>query len=64
MTIVELEKITEEIKWNIARNGNVMFHEYIPKEEMDEIIDTLIAMVFSLHNLLYKEVDGELYDYM
>lgn len=61
----ELEKITEKIIYDVARNGDVMYHYYsIPKEEIDEIIDTLIAMLFSLHNLLYKEINGELYDYM
>lgn len=62
MTIVELEKITDKIKWDVARDEDVMHHSYLTPK--DDIIDTLIAMVFSLHNLLYKEVTGELYDYM
>ena len=65
MTKEELQKVTDAIIYGVARNGVVMYHsDYLPKEEINEIIEILIAMVFSLHNLLYKEIEGDLYDYM
>ena len=61
----ELMNITDYIVWNIARNRDFMYHDYkFDKEKLDDYIDELIAMVFSLHDLLYNEINGDRYNYM
>lgn len=59
MTKKELDIITDWIKWNIARNSEVMFDEKIWDFEPD-----IVGVIMSLHNLLYEQVTGERYDYM
>lgn len=64
----EVDKITCWIKDHIMRNSDIM-HNYdvrnITFESDKELLDIdLIDIIASLHNMLYKEVTGEYYDYM
>lgn len=60
MTKEQLNKITEYLKENVWRNGNVMFD----KECIEEgDVENLVDIISSLHNLLHEEVTGERYDY-
>lgn len=68
MTQGKLEEITSFLVTNIFRNSDIMFNDVIrgnhrgiadgPEEE------DLCYIIASLHNMLYKEVTGEYYDYM
>lgn len=59
MTQEELNKVTLWIKENVAENG------YFLSMQDEAVKDDIKAseVIFSLHNLLYKEVTGESYDY-
>ena len=63
MSIEQLDYITLWIKNNIMRNNKVMFDDAIRGNDGYQDID-LIEVIASLHNMLYKEVTGEYYDYM
>lgn len=68
MTAEELNNITQWVKENIMRNSSIMFDDdirdiYIGNGKSYQEID-LIEVIASLHNMLYKEVTGEYYDYM
>lgn len=63
MTKEELDNITIWIKENVMRNNKIMFEETIRGDDGYQDID-LIEVIASLHNMLYKEVTGEYYDYM
>lgn len=65
------EKLTEITTWiikNIMRNDQIMFEPYVRGSYIrgDNIYEEadLIEVIASLHNMLYKEVTGEYYDYM
>ena len=64
MTKEELDNITLWIKNNIMRDSNIMFDDNIRGDcyEFQDI--DMIEVIASLHNMLYKEVTGEYYDYM
>ena len=64
MTKEELDNITHWIKNNIMRDSNIMFDDNIRGDcyEFQDI--DMIEVIASLHNMLYKEVTGEYYDYM
>lgn len=63
MTKEELDNITLWIKEHIMRNNKIMFDAAIRGDNVYQDID-LIVVIASLHNMLYKEVTGEYYDYM
>ena len=63
MTKYELDNITFWIKENVMRNSKIMFDDAIRGDDGYQDID-LIEVIASLHNMLYKEVTGEYYDYM
>ena len=63
MTREELDNITVWIKDNIMRNSKIMFEDAVRGNDDYYDID-LIEVIASLHNMLYKEVTGEYYDYM
>ena len=63
MTKEELDNITVWIKENVMRNNKIMFDVAIRGDDGYQDID-LIEVIASLHNMLYKEVTGEYYDYM
>lgn len=65
MTEKQLSDITIYIKDHIVRNSDVMYAAYgkTSPDEIDDVIWMLQNTVCTLHNLLYKEVTGELYDY-
>ena len=58
-----LDAITWWIKVNIMRNDRIMFDDVIRGDGVYQYID-LVEVIASLHNMLYKEVTGEYYDYM
>lgn len=60
MTKDQLNKITEYLKENVWRNGNVMYDNHCI-EEGD--VGNLVDIISSLHNILYEEVTGERYNY-
>lgn len=63
MTREDLDAITFWLKVNIMRNDNIMFDDVIRGDDEYQVID-LIEVIASLHNMLYKEVTGEYYNYM
>ena len=63
MTKEKLDSITLWIKENIMRNNKIMFEDAIRGYDGYQDID-MIEVIASLHNMLYKEVTGEYYDYM
>ena len=63
MTKEELDNITYWIKEHIMRNSDIMFEDIIRGDDDYQDID-LIEVIASLHNMLYKEVTGDYYDYM
>jgi len=63
MTRDKLDVITYWIRENIMRNPNIMLDDAIRGDDIYRDID-LIEVIASLHNMLYKEVTGEYYDYM
>ena len=63
MTRGELDSITAWIINNVMRNSKIMFEDAVRGDEKYYDID-LIEVIASLHNMLYKEVTGEYYDYM
>ena len=60
MTKEQLNKITEYLKENVWRNGDVMYDNRCI-EEHD--VENLVDIISSLHNLLHEEVTGERYNY-
>lgn len=54
----KLDRITNDIKNNVMRNGDIVL------ELMNSGNLILLDYIASLHNLLYEEVTGERYDYM
>ena len=65
MTKKQLYDITTKINYDIVRNSEVMYSAYnkISSDEIDDVIWMLQNTICTLHNLLYKEVTGEPYDY-
>ena len=63
MTKEELDNITVWIKDNVMRNSKIMFEDAVRGDDKYYDVD-LIEVIASLHNMLYKEVTGEYYDYM
>lgn len=63
MTKEELDNITVWIKENVMRNSKIMFIDTVRGDDDYYDVD-LIEVIASLHNMLYKEVTGEYYDYM
>lgn len=63
MTREELDNITVWIKENVMRNSKIMFEDPVRGDDKYYDVD-LIEVIASLHNMLYKEVTGEYYDYM
>lgn len=63
MTREELDTITYWLKVNVMRNDKIMFEDVIRGDNGYQDID-LIEVIASLHNMLYKEVTGDYYDYM
>ena len=65
MTEKQLSDITTKINYDIVRNSDVMYSAYnkVTRDEIDDVIWMLQNTVCTLHNLLYKEVTGEPYDY-
>ena len=58
----QLDNITSWLKWNIFRNGDVMWSQDTETDE-GELFYDLIDMIASLHNLLYEAITGDRYDY-
>lgn len=63
MTKEELDNITVYIKDNVMRNSRIMFEDAVRGDDKYYDVD-LIEVIASLHNMLYKEVTGEYYNYM
>ena len=66
MTREELDNInniTYYIIENVMRNSKIMFEDAV-RGDGDYYDVDLIEVIASLHNMLYKEVTGEYYDYM
>ena len=63
MSREELDNITYYIKENVMRNSKIMFEDAVRGDDKYYDVD-LIEVIASLHNMLYKEVTGEYYDYM
>lgn len=63
MTKEELDNITQWIKESIMRDIYIMHEDIIRGDNEYQKVD-LIEVIASLHNMLYKEVTGEYYDYM
>lgn len=63
MPIEQLDYITVWIKDNVMRNSKIMFEDAVRGDDKYYDVD-LIEVIASLHNMLYKEVTGEYYDYM
>ena len=70
----QLDEITDFLKWNIFRNGDIMYDDDFPGVKLEkaytdkyhgEITEVdLTDIIASLHNLLYEAVYGQRYDYM
>lgn len=70
----QLDEITDFLKWNIFRNGDIMYDDDFPGVKLDEPYTDkfhgeisevdLTDIIASLHNLLYEAVYGQRYDYM
>lgn len=70
----QLDEITDFLKWNIFRNGDIMYDENFPGVKLNkpytdeyhgEIKEVdLTDIIASLHNLLYEAVYGDRYNYM
>ena len=63
MTKEELDNITVYIKDNVMSNSRIMFEDAVRGDDKYYDVD-LIEVIASLHNMLYKEVTGEYYNYM
>lgn len=63
MSKEKLDDITVWIKDNVMRNSKIMFEDAVRGDDKYYDVD-LIEVIASLHNMLYKEVTGEYYDYM
>ena len=63
ITREQLDDITSWLKWNIFRNGDIMWAEDPDTDKGNQYYD-LIDIIASLHNLLYQAITGERYDYM
>lgn len=70
----QLDEITDFLKWNVFRNGDIMYDDDFPGVKLykpytdkyhGEITEVdLTDIIASLHNLLYEAVYGQRYDYM
>ena len=58
MTKENLNELTKDIKENVFLNPDMIFNF-----DGENTVD-LLEIIASLHNVLYKEVTGEYYDYM
>lgn len=63
MNNYELAELTNFIIRKIMRNPDLMFDDTVRGNPDSDDID-LLEVIASLHNMLYKEVTGEYYDYM
>ena len=61
MTKDRLDKITDQIIYNIMRNPEVIYNT---EGTAEDIVLDLVDVIASLHNLLYEEVTGKRYNYM
>lgn len=62
----EMKAVTDWLIENVFQNTDIMFDDAIWNQEIKDYgrCFDLIDVIASLHNLLYKEVHGESYDYM
>lgn len=63
MNNYELAELTTFIIKKVMRNSDLMFDEVVRGRDDSDDVD-LLEVIASLHNMLYKEVTGEYYDYM
>jgi hypothetical protein len=63
MNNYELAELTNFIIRKIMRNSDLMFDDAVRGDPDSDDVD-LLEVIASLHNMLYKEVTGEYYDYM
>lgn len=59
MTEKQLNAITEYLKENVWRNGDIMYADAVETKDGKHVSD----VISSLHNLLYEVVTGERYNY-
>lgn len=66
MTEKQLNALTSWLIENIFRNPDIMFDDYFWNQEIElnGAIFDMLDIIASLHNLLYKEVTGQNYNYM
>lgn len=66
MTEKQLNALTSWLIENIFRNPDIMFDDYFWNQEIELYGATfdMLDIIASLHNLLYKAVTGQNYNYM
>ena len=52
----QMDELTTDLMYNVFRNDDIVF-------DTGEYTIDLLEIIASLHNMLYKEVTGEYYDY-
>lgn len=62
----QLDILTTWLKEHIFTNTKIMFNDVLWDEsiDFDNVDTTVIDIIASLHNIIYKLVTGEPYDYM
>lgn len=62
----QLEILTTWLKEHIFMNNKIMFNDVLWDESIDfgDVDTSVIDIIASLHNIIYKLVTGEKYDYM
>lgn len=62
----QLDILTTWLKKHIFMNNKIMFNDVLSDEpiDFDSVDTTVIDIIASLHNIIYKLVTGESYDYM
>lgn len=66
MTEKQLNELTYWLRENVFKNTDIMYNEWLWDQEIDkDNVDTdLIDIIATLHNIIYKLVTGESYNYM
>lgn len=66
MTEKQLNELTYWLRENVFKNPDIMYNDWLWYQEIDkDNVDTnLIDIIATLHNIIYKLVTGESYDYM
>lgn len=66
MTEKQLNELTYWLRENVFKNPDIMYNDWLWYQEIDkDNVDTnLIDIIATLHNIIYKLVTGESYNYM